>query len=48
MHFSHRPLPHLPVCPYSPDFTYVCPTEILAFNDRAKEFEALNAQVCVC
>ena len=25
--------------------TFVCPTEIIAFNDRAKEFEALGAQV---
>jgi hypothetical protein len=27
------------------DFTFVCPTEIIAFSDRAKEFEALNCQV---
>ena len=27
------------------DFTYVCPTEITAFNDRASDFAALNCQV---
>lgn len=27
------------------DFTFVCPTEILAFNDRAGEFAKLNCQV---
>ncbi len=27
------------------DFTFVCPTEIIAFSDRAKEFEMLNCQV---
>lgn len=32
-------------CRYPKDFTYVCPTEIIAFNDRAKEFEALNCQL---
>lgn len=30
---------------YPKDFTFVCPTEIIAFSDRAKEFEALNCQV---
>ncbi|GFH13510.1 peroxiredoxin (alkyl hydroperoxidereductase subunit C), partial [Haematococcus lacustris] len=30
---------------YPKDFTFVCPTEIIAYSDRAKEFEALNAQV---
>ncbi|RHY10947.1 hypothetical protein DYB25_010855 [Aphanomyces astaci] len=30
---------------YPKDFTYVCPTEIIAFNDRAKEFEAVGAQL---
>lgn len=30
---------------YPKDFTFVCPTEIIAFSDRAKEFEALNTQV---
>jgi alkyl hydroperoxide reductase subunit AhpC len=27
------------------DFTFVCPTEILAFNDALPQFEALNASV---
>merc|ERR1711976_439525 len=27
---------------YPLDFTFVCPTEITAFNDRACEFEAIN------
>jgi len=30
---------------YPLDFTFVCPTEITAFNDRADEFEALNTKV---
>lgn len=30
---------------YPKDFTFVCPTEITAFSDRSKEFEALGAQV---
>lgn len=30
---------------YPKDFTFVCPTEIIAFSDRAKDFEALNCQV---
>lgn len=30
---------------YPLDFTFVCPTEIIAFSDRHSEFEALNAQV---
>ncbi|KAI7876424.1 AhpC/TSA family protein [Lichtheimia hyalospora FSU 10163] len=30
---------------YPMDFTFVCPTEILAFSDRIKEFEALNTAV---
>eukprot|EP01061_Rhynchopus_euleeides_P020219 TRINITY_DN3295_c0_g2_i1.p2 TRINITY_DN3295_c0_g2~~TRINITY_DN3295_c0_g2_i1.p2 ORF type:complete len:217 (+),score=104.59 TRINITY_DN3295_c0_g2_i1:55-705(+) len=30
---------------YPLDFTFVCPTEITAFNDRAAEFEALGAKV---
>lgn len=33
---------------YPLDFTFVCPTEILAFNDRADEFRALNAEVVAC
>ncbi|MFG0287612.1 MAG: peroxiredoxin [Rhodopirellula sp. JB044] len=27
------------------DFTFVCPTEIIAFSDRAKEFEALGVNI---
>jgi alkyl hydroperoxide reductase subunit AhpC len=30
---------------YPLDFTFVCPTEILAFSDRAEEFQKLNAEV---
>ncbi|MEM7308150.1 MAG: peroxiredoxin [Planctomycetota bacterium] len=30
---------------YPLDFTFVCPTEILAFSDRLSEFEELNAAV---
>lgn len=30
---------------YPLDFTFVCPTEILAFNDSLKEFQSLNAEV---
>ncbi len=30
---------------YPLDFTFVCPTEILAFADSLKEFEARNTQV---
>jgi alkyl hydroperoxide reductase subunit AhpC len=30
---------------YPLDFTFVCPTEIIAFSDRAKEFQALGVQI---
>lgn len=30
---------------YPLDFTFVCPTEIIAFSERIKEFEARNVQV---
>lgn len=30
---------------YPLDFTFVCPTEIVAFSEAAKQFEALNTQV---
>ena len=30
---------------YPLDFTFVCPTEITAFSDRAAEFEAIGAQI---
>lgn len=33
---------------YPLDFTFVCPTEIIAFNDRAAEFEAINCSVIAC
>ena len=30
---------------YPLDFTFVCPTEIIAFSDRVADFEAINTQV---
>jgi alkyl hydroperoxide reductase subunit AhpC len=30
---------------YPLDFTFVCPTELIAFSERVKEFEALNCAV---
>jgi len=30
---------------YPLDFTFVCPTEIIAFSDRVHEFRAVNAEV---
>jgi len=30
---------------YPLDFTFVCPTEIIAFSDRADEFEKLDVQI---
>ena len=33
---------------YPLDFTFVCPTEILAFNERAEDFKALNAELVGC
>ncbi|XP_068946999.1 peroxiredoxin-1-like [Petaurus breviceps papuanus] len=30
---------------YPLDFTFVCPTEIIAFSDRAEEFKKINCQV---
>jgi alkyl hydroperoxide reductase subunit AhpC len=30
------------------DFTFVCPTEIIAFSDRAGEFEKLGVQILGC
>lgn len=30
---------------YPKDFTFVCPTELIAFSDRASDFEALGAKV---
>ena len=33
---------------YPLDFTFVCPTEIVAFSDRVEEFQALGAHVLGC
>jgi alkyl hydroperoxide reductase subunit AhpC len=33
---------------YPLDFTFVCPTEIIAFSDAAKEFEKIGAQIIAC
>jgi peroxiredoxin (alkyl hydroperoxide reductase subunit C) len=33
---------------YPFDFTFVCPTEIIAFSDRAAEFEKLGVQLLGC
>lgn len=33
---------------YPKDFTYVCPTEILAFQEKLSEFEKLNVAVVGC
>jgi len=33
---------------YPLNFTFVCPTEILAFNDRIEEFRAIGAEVVGC
>ena len=33
---------------YPLDFTFVCPTEILAFSDRLDEFEKLGASILGC
>lgn len=33
---------------YPLDFTFVCPTELHAFQDKLKEFEKRNAQVIAC
>jgi len=33
---------------YPKDFTFVCPTEITAYNDRLKEFQDLGAEVIAC
>lgn len=30
---------------YPLDFTFVCPTEIIAFSDRAEEFRSINCEV---
>jgi peroxiredoxin (alkyl hydroperoxide reductase subunit C) len=33
---------------YPLDFTFVCPTEIMAFNEAVPAFEKLNTQLLVC
>eukprot|EP01135_Chromosphaera_perkinsii_P004209 Nk52_evm28s271 gene=Nk52_evmTU28s271 len=33
---------------YPLDFTFVCPTEIVAFSDAAEEFRKLNVEVIAC
>ncbi|VDN42842.1 unnamed protein product, partial [Gongylonema pulchrum] len=33
---------------YPLDFTFVCPTEITAFSDRADEFRKLNTELIAC
>ena len=33
---------------YPLDFTFVCPTELIAFDKRLKEFENKNVQVLGC
>src|SRR6187200_117754 len=33
---------------YPLDFTFVCPTEIIAFSDRIKEFQDRGAEVIGC
>jgi alkyl hydroperoxide reductase subunit AhpC len=30
---------------YPMDFTFVCPTEIIAFSERAAEFRAINCEI---
>jgi alkyl hydroperoxide reductase subunit AhpC len=30
---------------YPLDFTFVCPTEIIAFNDAYEEFQSLDCQL---
>ena len=33
---------------YPADFTFVCPTEIIAFSDRAEEFRSIGCEVVGC
>jgi alkyl hydroperoxide reductase subunit AhpC len=33
---------------YPLDFTFVCPTEIIAFSDKAEEFEKIGCQLIAC
>ena len=33
---------------YPLDFTFVCPTEIIQFSDRAKEFRDIGCEIVAC
>ena len=33
---------------YPLDFTFVCPTELVAFNAKLADFEAMNTKVVAC
>jgi len=33
---------------YPLDFTFVCPTEIIAFSDSAAKFRAINCELIAC
>ena len=33
---------------YPTDFTFVCPTEIISFSDRAEEFRKINCELIAC
>lgn len=33
---------------YPLDFTFVCPTEITAFNDHLAEFQSINSEILLC
>ena len=33
---------------YPMDFTFVCPTEIIAFSERAHEFTSIDCEVVAC
>lgn len=33
---------------YPLDFTFVCPTEIIAFSDRVSEFRKINTELIAC
>ena len=34
--------------PFESSSTFVCPTEIIAFNDRIEEFNSINTEVVAC
>ena len=33
---------------YPTDFTFVCPTEIISFSDRAEDFSKINCELVAC